>query len=111
MASERSTWFGGSVCVPRACRNMLRTTATRTKQVVIKRIAGAKLSTVSRSITWIVELSPSGLTHFSGPAVKSCGTLSVNGRLPASSARAAEGVKGPISSQRQRQQLRQGEQP
>ena len=79
---------------------MLSTTATRTKQVVIKRIAGARLSTVSSSITWIVELSPSGLTHFSGPAVRSCGTLSVSGRLPASSARAAAGSRQPASDQR-----------
>ena len=71
---------------------MLSTTATRTKQVVIKRMAGARLSTVSSSITWIVELSPSGLTHFSGPAENSCGTLSPSGRLPASSARAAAGA-------------------
>ena len=98
MASEVITWLGGSCCVPSACRNMLSTTTTRTKQVVINRIAGARLSTVSSSITWIVELSPSGLTHFSGPAASSCGTLSASGRLPASSARAAAGASGPTSS-------------
>ena len=103
MASEMSTWLGGSDWVPSACRNMLSTTTTRTKQVVIKRIAGARLSTVSSSITWIVELSPSGLAHFSGPPVNSCGTLSVSGLWPASSARAAVGAKAPTSNQGQRQ--------
>ncbi len=98
IASEVMTWFGGSDCVPSACRNMLKTTITRTKQVVIKRMAGARLSTVSSSTTWIVALRPSGLAHFSGPPLKSCGTPSAIGLLPASSARAAAGVKAITNS-------------
>ena len=109
MASEVITWFGGSCCVPSACRNMLSTTATRTKQVVIKRIAGARLSTVSSSITWIVELSPSGLTHFSGPAERPCGKLSVSGRLPRILGPGRRGSQGTGQNQRQRKQPHQTE--
>src|SRR5262245_34851365 len=39
----------------------------RTKQVVISRIAGARLITVSSSITCSVEASPCGLVHCCGP--------------------------------------------
>ncbi len=62
-ANDVITWLGGSCCVPMAWRNSPSTTTIRTKQVVISKTAGARLSTVNSSITWIVELSPSGLVH------------------------------------------------
>ena len=67
MASVVSTWLGGSCCVPIACRSSPKTTTIRMKLVVMRRIAGAKLSTVSRSITCSVELRRCGLVHDSGP--------------------------------------------
>ena len=54
------TWLGGNCCVPSACRNRPSTTMIRTKQVVISRIAGARLTTVSSSITCSVEARPCG---------------------------------------------------
>ena len=45
----------------------------RTKLVVISRMAGARLSTVSSSMTCSVELSRSGLVHDSRPAAKGLG--------------------------------------
>ena len=60
------TWLGGSCCVPRACRRRPSTTMIRTKLVVISRIAGARLTTVSSSITCSVELMPPGLVHCCG---------------------------------------------
>ncbi len=117
IASDVITWLGGSDCVPSACRNMLKTTITRTKQVVIRRMAGARLSTVSSSITWIVALRPSGLVHFSGPPLSCCGTFSASGLLPASSARATRGACTPRrtivnagSSKRTSQRLGRGRQ-
>ena len=35
------TWFGGIVCVPRACRIKLRTMRIRVKEVIINKMAGA----------------------------------------------------------------------
>ena len=72
-ASVVITWVGGRFCVPIACRNRLSTTTMRTKQVVISSTAGARLSTVSSSITCSVELSPSGLVQAFGPAVSPSG--------------------------------------
>ncbi len=80
-ANEVITWLGGSCCVPMAWRRSPKTTTIRTKQVVIKRTAGARLSTVRRSITWSVELSPSGLVHCSGPPLSPSGTSMERGRL------------------------------
>lgn len=42
------------------------------------KMAGARLSTVSRSITWSVELKPSGLVHFSGPPCRPSGSTASN---------------------------------
>ena len=75
------TWLGGSCCVPIACRSKLSTTTIRTKHVVINNMAGARLSTVKSSITWIVELSPSGLAHCFGPPASPSGSFIVNGWL------------------------------
>ena len=72
-ASVVMTCVGGRFCVPIACRNRLSTTTMRTKQVVISSTAGARLSTVSSSITCSVELSPSGLVQAFGPAVEPFG--------------------------------------
>ena len=60
------TWFGGSCCVPSACRRRLVTIINRMKQVVMIRIEGARLKTVSTTIRLIVELRPPGETSFSG---------------------------------------------
>ena len=65
------TWLGGNCCVPSACRNRPSTTMIRTKLVVISRIAGARLTTVSSSITCSVEASPCGLVHSAGPPILS----------------------------------------
>ena len=48
----------------------------RTKLVVISRIAGARLTTVRSSITWMLELIPSGLVHCCGPPMplSACGS-------------------------------------
>ena len=73
------TWLGGSCCVPIACRSRLSTTMMRTKQVVISRIAGARLRTVSNSITCSVELNPSGLAQALGPAAKVSGSFIESG--------------------------------
>ena len=70
---EVSTWLGGNCCVPSACRSRPNTTRIRTKQVVINSTDGARLITVSSSITWMVELSPSGLVHCSGPPASPAG--------------------------------------
>ena len=66
------TWLGGNCCVPSACRNRPSTTMIRTKLVVISRMAGARLTTVSSSITCSVEASPCGLVQSCGPA-DACG--------------------------------------
>jgi hypothetical protein len=83
-ANEVITWLGGRVCVPIAWRKRLSTTTTRTKQVVISRMAGARLSTVNRSITCRAELRPSGLAHCSGPPARPAGTWSDAGRFGSS---------------------------
>ena len=61
------TWLGGNCCVPSACRNRPSTTMIRTKPVVISRMAGARLTTVSSSMICSVEASPCGLVHSAGP--------------------------------------------
>ncbi len=61
------TWLGGNCCVPSACRNRPSTTMIRTKPVVISKMAGARLTTVSSSITCSVEASPCGLVQSAGP--------------------------------------------
>ncbi|GAB4128637.1 MAG: hypothetical protein Kow0040_03590 [Thermogutta sp.] len=43
--------------------------------------AGARLSTVNRSITWSVEDSPSGLVQRSGPAATVSGMEIARGRF------------------------------
>ncbi|EXI84493.1 MAG: hypothetical protein AW12_02445 [Candidatus Accumulibacter sp. BA-94] len=44
-----STWFGGEVCVPSACRSSERTMMMRVKLVIISSAAGMKVSAVSVS--------------------------------------------------------------
>src|SRR5688572_7034640 len=60
----------------------------RTKQVVISRIAGARLTTVNKSITCKAELSPSGLVHCSGPPAIPAGSSSLSPLFGASCAAA-----------------------
>ena len=76
IAIDVITWLGGNCCVPSACRSRPITTMMRTKLVVISRIAGARLTTVSSSITWMLELIPSGLVHCCGPPrpLSACGS-------------------------------------
>src|SRR4029077_10151578 len=74
MASVVMTWLGGSCCVPIACRKSPSTTTIRTKLVVINKMAGARLSTVSSSMTCSVELSFCGLVHDSGPPRRASAT-------------------------------------
>ena len=69
-AIEVITCDGGNCCVPSACRSKPSTTMMRMKQVVIISTAGARLMTVSSSITWMADVSPSGLVQASGPPVK-----------------------------------------
>ena len=63
------TWLGGNCCVPSACRNRPSTTMIRTKPVVISRMAGARLTTVSSSMTCSVDARPCGLVQSAGPPI------------------------------------------
>src|SRR3569623_1676060 len=82
------TWLGGSCCVPKACRKSPSTITIRMKLVVISSTAGARLRTVSSSITWMVEVSPSGLVHTVGPPESMLGNSTRAGLLGDSCARA-----------------------
>ncbi len=66
-AIEVITWFEGNCAVPSACRSSPSTTAIRTKQVVIIRMAGARLTTPNSNSVSTVDGNPSGLVHFSAP--------------------------------------------
>jgi hypothetical protein len=45
-ARPTTTWLGGMLRTPMACRTMDRTITTRTKEVVMSRMLGATLKTV-----------------------------------------------------------------
>jgi hypothetical protein len=52
------TWLGGKPCVPSACRSNPSTITIRVKHVHNTRIAGARLSTVSKSTMFNDALNP-----------------------------------------------------
>src|SRR5574340_765068 len=62
-AKDSSTWFGGTACVPSACRRKANTITILVKEVTMMNKAGAKESTVRRIKIWIttaVCFGPSG---------------------------------------------------
>lgn len=52
-AKDSNTWFGGTVCVPSACRRKANTITILVKDVTMMNRAGAKESTVRRIRIWI----------------------------------------------------------
>ena len=52
-ARPTSTWLGGDVCVPSACRSSDSTMMMRVNPVIISSAAGMKVSAVSVSSVWI----------------------------------------------------------
>ena len=60
-ASDVMTWVEGSVCNPKAARSRPRTTTIRTKQVVIKTIAGARLTAPNNNTVCNVLSNCSGV--------------------------------------------------
>src|SRR5262245_12674508 len=52
-ARPTSTWLGGEVWVPKACRNSERTMMMRVKPVIIRTMAGMNVRLVSSSRVWI----------------------------------------------------------
>jgi hypothetical protein len=62
-AIDVTTWLGGDCCNPMACLSNPSTMTIRTKHVVISKMAGAMLSTVSRSMISRADVNPSRLVH------------------------------------------------
>jgi hypothetical protein len=60
-------WFGGVCWVPIACRRNEKTTASRVKDVIISKIAGASEKTVSKSSIWSNTETFCGLSASSNP--------------------------------------------
>ncbi len=46
--SPMSTWLGGACCTPRACLRREKTMMSLVNEVIMSRIAGARVRTVSR---------------------------------------------------------------
>jgi len=66
-ASPAMIWLEGVCCVPTACRKKVKTTASRVKDVISMRIAGARVRTVNKKTIWSnTETSP-GSPLFSTP--------------------------------------------
>src|SRR3954467_4953163 len=72
-------WLGGSDCVPSACRSSDRTMMIRVKLVIMIRIAGARLRTVSRMMICIAAEKFSRLLTSGRRMVEVLGAAEVDG--------------------------------